>query len=167
MQKHWKAFGFLAALELGVYLAVVTAVWAIAYHDLDILDRSAFAARDLTPERIMLGVTAVALVVNVLCVLAALAKGGQASVILTILLFSAGLATLAFAPMYVTVFGTGAVAGGLGLYLILRTILKTIWRVVSWPFRKLASKFRRAKPEASAPAPASKAAPSPPPKKKG
>lgn len=144
LKKPLKIFAIYALLEAFLYLLVATAAWAIAYRDAAALRASWYDTLHVSmASKVVAGVGIVFAALNAIGLLLLLIRRGEAVIGWTIALFTAALATCYFLPTIYSVAGLGGLVGAV----LSTVILRFLWRVVSWPFRKI---FRRKPKDAAA-----------------
>jgi len=133
LKKPLRAFALLSLFEVAVVLAVGTIAWAIAKHDLGVLDRSFYESlRTDLYAQIVGGLVAAIVIVNAIGMLFIVIKG-EKLVAFAALVMTGMIASLLFLPMRFTIFGLGGVIG----LAIAYKLLRVCWAGLSWPFKKI------------------------------
>jgi hypothetical protein len=147
LKKRLKILGIVSLLETALCLAAATASWAIADHDLATLDRTfRQGARTEKHAFVMMIILGAVVALNLVGMAITFIKGYK-SVAYASLLVTAGLASLFFLPVRVSVYGF---AGMIAAYIAF-LVLKLVWAMASWPFKRI---FRRKPKEGETKTPA-------------
>lgn len=158
LKKTLRAFAALTAAEIVVCLFAGTLAWAIAEHDIDVLDLSFYGSvrTDVYAKVVGVIMAAIVLVNLVVGPIYALKQGKSVKrAALAATIMTGFTAPLFFLPMRFTVYGFGGVIGLFVAYKLLRLL----WSALTWLPKKI---FRRAPKDAKA---TQAAAASKPPKK--